>query len=217
MWSHFITLSPRRQGLERKEGTVLGAVWPAQGRPLAERKTFPPQRGRWPAGPDEGKLAAWFGAPGRRAPQNQVVPGARLGSRAPRKSGAAPVRGRLIAVPTKTGRLFRQPDLPPHRGEGGPQGRMRGRWIEKQSVGSMDAPSSVWPSAIHLPPSRGKVFRGACAGTGAALWFVGRGFPDAPCTVPVRGARRPGAPSPPCVGAASGRPPPVVAALRRAS
>ena len=149
-------------------------------------------------------LAAWFGAPGRRAPQNQVVPGARLGSRAPRKSGAAPVRGRLIAVPTKTGRLFRQPDLPPQGGRW-PAGPDEGRWIEKQSVGSTDAPSSVWPSAIHLPPGRGKVFRGACAGTGAALWFVGRGFPDAPCTVPVRGARRLGAPSP-CVGAASGRP-----------
>ncbi len=40
---------------------------------------------------------------------------------------------------------------------------------------------------------------------GSARPFVGRGFPDAPCTVPVRGARRPGAPSP-CVGAASGRP-----------
>ena len=47
---------------------------------------------------------------------------------------------------------------------------------------------------------------------GAATWFVGHvgpfvgcGFLDAPCTVPVRGARRLGAPSP-CVGAASGRP-----------
>ena len=45
----------------------------------------------------------------------------------------------------------------PLRGEGGPEGRMRGRWLEKQPVLSTDAPSSVWPSAIHLPPSRGKV------------------------------------------------------------
>ncbi len=49
----------------------------------------------------------------------------------------------------------------------------------------------------------------------AATWFVGHvgpsvghGFPDAPCTVSVRGARRLGAPSP-CVGAASGRPGPA--------
>ena len=35
---------------------------------------------------------------------------------------------------------------------------------------------------------------------GARPFSVGRGFPDAPCTASVRGARRPGAPSPLCRG-----------------
>ena len=33
--------------------------------------TFPLPGGRWPEGPDEGALQAWFGAPGRRAPQQE--------------------------------------------------------------------------------------------------------------------------------------------------
>ena len=35
--------------------------------------TFPLPGGRWPEGPDEGALQAWFGAPGSSRPTNSVV------------------------------------------------------------------------------------------------------------------------------------------------
>ena len=51
-------------------GASLGCIWvpggsaptPPQGRPVAARKAFPTQGGRWPAGPDEGAVLQRFTA-----------------------------------------------------------------------------------------------------------------------------------------------------------